>query len=127
MEERRKFVRLNANVDVKWAKITPDKESASGDLSTTKNISGGGICLTMYGKNVDVGDLLDMEIDLPTKKTIRVKGRVAWVGEFEIVGGRHEKSYDVGIEFLEINEEDRIEISQFVFSFSTKQEQSPEA
>ncbi len=124
MEERRKFVRLNTNVDVKWAKITPDKEGATGDLSKTKNISGGGICLTVYGKNVDIGDILDMEIDLPTKKTIKVRGRVAWVGEFEIVGGRHEKNYDLGVEFLEIDEEDRIEINQFVFSFSCKKDKN---
>lgn len=120
MQERRKFVRLNTSVDVKWAKITQESKGVLSDLSVSKNISGGGICLTVYGRSVDIGDLVYMEIDLPAKEIIKVKGRVAWIGEFEIVGGRYEKRYDLGIEFLEIKEKDRGEIDQFVFSIASK-------
>ena len=121
MQERRKFVRLNANVDVKWAKITDKKESLLGDLSVGKNISGGGICLTAYGGNIGEGDMLYLEIELPTKKIVKTKCKVAWVGEFEIIGGRYEKRYDVGVEFLEIKDEDREEINKFIFSITSKE------
>ncbi len=120
MKERRKFVRLNTNVDVKWAKITDEKESLLGDLSVTKNISGGGICLTVYGGNITESDFLYLEIELPTKRIIKTKGKVVWVGEFEIIGGRYEKRYDVGVEFLEIKDEDIEEINKFVFSITNK-------
>jgi c-di-GMP-binding flagellar brake protein YcgR len=116
MEERRRFVRLDMNVVVKWEKITEDSNQIVGDTDITKNISVGGICLIAY-ERLEVGDKLRLEIELPTKKTVSAKGRVVWINEFEVIGRGLEKRYDVGVEFIDIRDEDREEINKFVFTF----------
>ncbi len=113
MEEKRKFIRLDVNVGVKWKKI----KEASLTADIAKNISEGGICL-IANEKVAIGDLLDLEIELPTGKKITSKGKVAWVNEFEIIIGKMQmKRYDVGAEFLGISDEDREEIEKFIFTF----------
>ena len=116
MEDRRRFVRLNTDVKVKWAKISHVSEGALDSTTASKNISENGICIIMYGKEINTGDKLHLEIELPTKKVIRLEGRVVWVGEFEIFGGKYEKRYDAGIEFLKISDEDKGMIKSFVFA-----------
>lgn len=114
MEERRKFVRLDLNTGVNWRKDDEASDRTIYGKSTTKNISGGGVCLIM-DQAVKIGDKLHLEIELPTKKIIYSEGVVIWVEKFEIIGGRYEKRYDAGVEFSEITDEDREEIKKFVF------------
>jgi Tfp pilus assembly protein PilZ len=117
MEERRKFVRLDINVVVKWEKISGDLNNiVCNNKDITKNMSSGGICLITHEK-LEVGDKLHLKIELPTKKIITAKGRVVWINEFEIVGGERERRYDIGIEFIDIRDEDKEEIGKFVFTF----------
>ena len=113
MKERRRFVRLNAQVDIAYSKVdTQNKEN----LSLTKNISAGGICLICY-EPVRVKDMLDLKIILPvSQEPIKVLGRVVWVKEFIVGGPERGKRYDAGIEFVEINDGDRKQIEQFIFS-----------
>ena len=115
MKERRQFVRLDINVVINWNKgdAIPD-QTASVDL--TKNISVGGICLIAYEK-VAVGDVLDLTIDLPTRNTVSAKGKVMWVNEFELVGSESTQRYDVGVQFIQVREQDMQEISKFIFKF----------
>ncbi|UCC95417.1 MAG: PilZ domain-containing protein [Candidatus Omnitrophota bacterium] len=121
MNEKRQFVRLDACVKIKWEKIVGEWDDSVGDVGTARNISGGGICLVMYERMVEAGDLLQIEIDLPTSRIVQLKGRVDWIDEFDIAGGKPEKRYDVGIEFLDIRDEDREDIKQFVIkSFAPK-------
>jgi c-di-GMP-binding flagellar brake protein YcgR len=116
MDDRRKFVRLDIDVLVQWRKITGEEARELDKESRTKNISAGGICLTVDERNmVAIGDLLAIEMKLPTGRLINLAGRVAWVSEFEIIGAEAEKNYDAGIEFVEIKEADREAIQQFVF------------
>lgn len=114
MDDKRKFARLNINVVVRWEKIGKVRESIV-DSSLSKNISAGGICLILYGEKVEVGDLLKLELQL-AKDVISAKGKVVWVSEFEIVGDIDKKKYDVGVEFVEINDEYREKIKKFVFA-----------
>ncbi|MFH1621838.1 MAG: PilZ domain-containing protein [Candidatus Omnitrophota bacterium] len=116
MGERRKFVRLDLNTKVEWEKVNRDEPASE---FKSKNISGGGICL-ITDEIINIGDTLNLKIDLPTLKTIHAKGKVVWIEGFEIVGGRREKKYEAGIEFLDINDKDRQEIEKFVFSHLTK-------
>lgn len=116
MEERRKFVRLDLNTMVEWEKTGRDESAGE---SKTKNISGGGICLIMDGV-INVGDTLNLKINLPTLKTIQAKGKIVWVDDFEIIGDRKEKRYEAGIEFIDIDVKDRQEINKFVFSYPSK-------
>ena len=112
MEERRKFVRLNIDVEVKWEKISG---APLDNINVTKNISGGGICLIVY-EELRVGEELSLEIKLPTKELIAAKGKVLWISEFQIISEECKKRYDTGIEFLDICNEDREKIEKFVFA-----------
>ncbi len=99
MEEKRKFVRL----DTDKLGISLKKEDASEDIGDAKNISGGGVCLLLDEKKISVGDVLSIQLNLPNEKIITTKGRVVWISEFEIVGGKSEKKFEAGIEFLSIS------------------------
>lgn len=114
MEDRRKFPRVNTSkMMVNWRKV-----QAFDNLNETKDISAGGICLMVDGEGlVSVGDLLQLEFTLPLGKTIYSKGKAVWLDKFTIIGDAPgETCYEVGVEFLDINEKDREAIEQFVFS-----------
>jgi c-di-GMP-binding flagellar brake protein YcgR len=112
-QERRKFVRLNTLVDVVYNKVSPAQKV---EVSLTKNISKGGICLIAYDE-LKVSDKLDLNIYLPEDKTpVHAIGRVAWVQDFVICNIPNGKRFDVGIEFTHINEQDLEKIDKHVFS-----------
>ena len=110
--ERRRFPRLTVAAAVDYVilnKQTPEE----GTL--IRNISAGGICLIVY-ENIDAGTVLSLSIFLPDNHSyISAKGRVVWKKEF-MVSSEQRKRYDVGVEFIEISEEDQKRISKFVFS-----------
>ena len=115
MEERRRFVRLNANVRVKLTKVGEISKEDLDREAASKNISENGICVIIHKKEISAGDKLYLEIELPINKIIKVEGIVMWVNEFEIFGGAYEKRFDVGIQFLKISNEDRGLIKDFAF------------
>lgn len=112
-EEKRRFVRLNVLTDIVYTKRqAPEKEK----LSLAKNISMGGICLIVY-EELKKSDMLDLKIFLPEDKTpISAAGRVDWVKEFLIGDAYKGRRFDVGIEFIEISEENKNKINKYVFS-----------
>ncbi len=113
-EERRRYVRLNALVDVAYNKH-PRKPGEESMLRLSKNISKGGICLIVY-EEFKKDDLLDLKICFTGAKTpIKAVARVVWVSEFTI-GDKIGKRYDMGIEFVKISDSDRGKIEQYVFS-----------
>jgi len=110
--ERRKFVRLNFLVDVVYHKHVPERKEK---LSLTRNIGGGGICLIAYEK-LEKSQVLDLNIYLAESKTpIKALGRVSWVNEFIVGDPTKGIRYDVGIEFVEIKEEDLAQVNKYVF------------
>lgn len=114
MEEKRRFPRLNIEVDIQWEKISGQEAGRNiEDPSKTRNISEGGICLISY-KRVAAGDRLRLRIILPNNKIISAVGRVCWTKDFSVGPGT---GYDVGIEFVEISPQDQAEIKNFVFTF----------
>lgn len=113
-EERRKFPRLNLAVDIEYSLL--QKETSLKIEGLSKNISSGGICLIVYEK-VKIGDSLSLMINLPEgERPIQVQGIVKWIGEF-IQSSDNKNSWDVGIEFVGINEADREKLSKYVFRF----------
>lgn len=120
MKEKRRFVRLDINVNIKWSKDLTETEKTGG----SKNISGGGICLMTEEKGLEVGDRLKLEFELPNEKVIKAKGKVAWIEKFEIMNKDYGKKYDVGIEFSDIAEKDREEIKKFIFMSYSKEDKS---
>jgi len=116
-KERRKFVRLNALVDVVYAK--QDSASVDTKLSLAKNISKGGICLILYEKP-KTSDLLQLKIYLPEDAPpIVALGKVAWSKEFTIGEPSSGKRYDAGIEFLKINNKDLSRVNKYIFRYLT--------
>jgi len=113
MKERRKFVRLGANVNIKWSKAgeTGAGKFESSDMSL--DVSGGGVCLIVY-EQLPIGAKINLAIELPTGKTITSEAQVTWVEEFEIIGGRNQKGYEIGAQFLNLAKKDSEAINQFM-------------
>ena len=113
IQERRKFPRLNATVDIECSVI--DKQFSPENKKKIKNISAAGICLIVY-ERVGVDDFLSLAIKLPeSKDPLQVKGRVVWTEEF-VVAGDIRNRWDAGIEFIGMSEEDRQKIAEYVFA-----------
>ncbi len=113
-EEKRKYPRLDINVNINWKKVSQDSVAVKG---MSKNISEGGICLIVYEK-LNKGDILSLDIELPTGKVIRSRGKIAWTKDFEIIG--REQGYDVGVELMDISDQDREVLRSFVFKLLNK-------
>ncbi len=115
--EKRQFFRLNLLADVIYSKKQP---STKEGLTLTRNISKGGICLIVY-EPLSVNDLLELNIFLPdSKNPIRVDGRVKWIREFTIGDPAKGKRFDVGIEYVDISDEDQNKIIKYVFAHASK-------
>ena len=109
--ERRRFPRLIASVDVEYSIL---RKGTLQEQAVTKNISAGGICLIVYEK-IEPGTFLALKILLSSiNYIIEAKAKVIWSSYFT-VGPDGRDRYDLGIEFVEINESDRQKISQYVF------------
>lgn len=113
-QDRRRDPRLDAVV-VTYSYA--DKNDI-GRMCVTKNISAGGICFTVDQK-IDVNTELFLKIHLPQQKSsiIESKGRVVWshsmaFGPDKIV--YRNLGYDLGVEFIEMDDDDRQRISQYV-------------
>lgn len=117
MDERRRYPRLNFNVEVEYHKIdasrNPDK------LTGTKNISIGGVCIVALDK-LNVGDAISLKIYLPDEMPpIYTKGLVAWVEEFSVGSISTSKAFDAGIEFVDLKDDDKDRINKFVIQRMT--------
>ncbi|MFH1094455.1 MAG: PilZ domain-containing protein [Candidatus Omnitrophota bacterium] len=111
--ERRKFPRLNLSVDIEYSVIGKNQSSKSEGV--TKNISSGGICVIVY-ERIDIGDILSLVINLPAgERPIQTEGRVVWIGDF-ILSDDKRSSWDTGVEFTEISEDDSQRLSKYVFT-----------
>ena len=109
--ERRRFPRLDASVAIEYSILgkAPLKETAF-----TKNISAGGICLIVYEK-IEVNTILSLRINLgDNSDIIEIKGNVVWLSKFSMDPDKKER-WDIGIEFIKINEEDRKRIFKYLF------------
>ena len=115
IEERRKFVRLNINVEINYTIITLPPHKQFTIPIQSKNIGGGGICL-ISEQELKTGELLKLEIKLPEDPpTVHALGRVVWVKPFSLATEKS-KRFDMGVEFIEISQEDRQRINKYVFS-----------
>jgi c-di-GMP-binding flagellar brake protein YcgR len=68
-------------------------------LATTRTVSAGG-CMFVQRQTLGVGTAVELLISLPGR-VIKAQGRVVWENE------RASGAFEVGVEFLRINPEDR--------------------
>ncbi len=76
-----------------------------------KNISLGGM-LVEVPESFEINRVFPMELIIPEGPIIQLKGRVASCNHNE----KNKDMYDVGIEFIEISEEDRKKFAEFLLS-----------
>jgi c-di-GMP-binding flagellar brake protein YcgR len=116
--ERRIFPRFNLQVTVTF-RVLEDESALSGQ---TRNISRGGVCFIadrFLGKNT----LVELNISMPEAgEEMRVPGRVVWTREFAIGTGETGKRYDVGVEFLNIDDATIERLNKFLFTLPEESE-----
>lgn len=97
-EDRRVFERVPAAINVMYS-VGRGKVKA-----TSKDISGGGIKLSLNEKLAE-GTILELKIGLPNiNRSIPALGKVAWTAEVVIRGDDSIiKYYDTGIEFIRVS------------------------
>jgi hypothetical protein len=104
MEERRASPRSSISCKIS---VTSDFRILVFNAGV-ENIGEGGIRIVLR-ERLDIAAPLDVELFLPDKgKSIICSGEVIWVNE-KIAGGE-ECSFDAGIKFINISEEDRARI-----------------
>ncbi len=113
--EKRRFARLSFKVLVKWKKIMSNPGIPPNNLDTVRDISRGGVYITVSQK-IELGDILSLQIKLSPKVNILAKGRVAWVEEPNGLNFNKGYQLNAGIEFLDMNEEDKKELADFILN-----------
>jgi len=97
---RRKFVRVDFPYTLH---VYTSEESAFS--AYTENVSESGIMITVTQK-LEISSAVGLEI-YTKEKTIVCKGKVAWVKKRKSKYLKDTVFFDIGIEFVEIEEEDR--------------------
>jgi len=114
--QRRLYFRLECVLDVKnrFFENIEDKDLIEYKNAITKNISGGGICL-LTDDEPKKGWNFDGIIDIGGD--IHFKGRVVRVNKLENAG---KYRFEVGIEFVDITDQEREKVISFIFDTQRK-------
>ena len=119
--DNRRFVRLETFLEVVHRKKT---QPTAATLTLTKNISQGGVCLIDCDEidNFNVADLINLSIFFPYDlNPINTKGKVSWKKDHNIVDQVKKAKFDIGLEFIELKDEDKKRIEQYLkVKFSEK-------
>lgn len=114
--ERRKYLRLDASVPIKYAVITKGKHTISHPAkhgTQSKNISGGGLKIEvplLVDEFLMTKHLLKVEMALPDgQPKIHVVARMICAERDD-----SENNYHLGLSFVEIDEKDKKRIIEFV-------------
>ena len=108
MEERRKFVRIDWPVVVQYRTI---EEPHTKDQSVGRDVSEGGVSFIVY-ERLPKETTLDIQLRTPFDSLpIFAKAKVSWVKN---VGERHEKTFEVGVEFIEVDEKDKKRLKSYI-------------
>jgi c-di-GMP-binding flagellar brake protein YcgR len=110
MEERRKFIRLDTSVKIRYKVLMPidnQNNTNSRDLST------GGVKIEVK-EPIKPNTVLWLEIDLPSEADpLQAKGEVVWQ---EKISNAENSRYEMGIKFLEMDLNDRNKLNKYLFS-----------
>jgi len=113
--ERRKFTRISFSFPVRFKQYDFDKGGVEKEGITqyaySNDISLEGIKLKFL-ENVEVGKYLKLKLTLPVEQgciVIHAKGEVKW-NQYD----ENDKIYIVGVQFLEMDEDDKIKLEEFI-------------
>ena len=112
MEELRRFVRVAGPAGVTYT-VLPSGTSRQAAL---KNLSAGGLCLTM-DKPLAAGTQLQIAVSLPGRgEPVNAIGETLWSQETQMISSSGRRtSVDVGVRFAEIAPQDQEALAEFVF------------
>lgn len=109
MEERRKFLRFEAPVDIRYSL----SEKAVEGISRGRNFSREGIGLYLKEK-IHRGTVVELEIELPDEIVpIFATGKVVWVKEAE---EQRKGDFIVGVELIKISSFDKSRILEYAYN-----------
>ncbi len=104
-KERRKYLRLEASVEVSYKVIGNPGEAKV----LAKDISAGGLCI-LTRENLASNTPLELAIKIPDLvDPIRALGKVIWQKKTEAA-----ETFDMGIEFMGISDFDRFNINRYI-------------
>lgn len=107
VKERRRFHRINAHVPMQFKDIQRPIEIYSGTL--TKDVSEGGARF-IASDFLSVFTRLLVEISVPSfSRPIKAISKVAWIQKQP-----RGNQYNVGLQFLDITEEDKKQLASFI-------------
>ncbi len=110
MKENRKFIRLRAPIGVVYRLLKRQKR-AKQIPTLLKDISGGGVRI-MVKEELKVGDLLDLEIQIPHLEIpVHAIGEVVWYNNLRDDDREHGES---GVRFRDIEPEELHSILEYV-------------
>ncbi|MFA4991474.1 MAG: PilZ domain-containing protein [Candidatus Omnitrophota bacterium] len=103
LRERRRFVRFNKEMRVRYSFIGA-QENNHHETKTT-NISRKGLCISSYTK-LKEKDLVSLEIEVPGfSKAVKATGEVMWIKELHSKDGEGHRMFYAGIRFSKIDPE----------------------
>ena len=119
--ERRRYVRVDAEVPVRYKFFSQEDDLALGEEfeGKTKNVSAGGILLTVRIPNMDwITSLLrqkmylGIKLELPDREPVRTLARVAWVGSMD----EETQTCALGLSFKEITKADQDKLFEYIIA-----------
>ena len=109
---KRQFPRINYPCLIVIRNGDEDKNDIV--LAHTDNVGVGGVCVALK-QSVKIFSVLEIELDLlDLGDHIRCKGKVAWNIEKESCDKKNPKIFDVGIEFIDIADEDQSRLQEVI-------------
>ena len=106
--ERRRFIRIEGPIEVSYV----SQNSSTIRSITAKNISADGFRFETHDKDLSESGVIEMTINLPeTANPVHTKGRVAWKKKISL---EDRAPFDVGIEFIEIEEDNKNTFLKFL-------------
>jgi len=110
LKERRKFRRFEKQLAVECS-----VQEKVGDLyhAFSHDVSGEGVCLQVP-EIMPEKSQINMQIKIPGKRPLDVKGEVVWVSEMKRDYTASERVFKVGVRFLKIDTKDKGVLNKYL-------------
>lgn len=117
--QRRNYVRIDANLPTQIKVVNESEEDENIIPAHSRNISGGGMMLTVENQNlgavkISIGTILDIAVEIPDiYEPVKAIGRVVRSDRQKSASGTEELI--IGVNFTALEEKDREDIISYVF------------
>jgi len=110
LKDRRKFRRFKKQLNVECSVL---EKAGNVYHAFSQDISGEGICLQVP-EIMPEKSQVNLEVEIPGKRPVAVRGEVAWVSEAKRGSSDSERVFKVGIRFLKIGARDKDLLIEFL-------------